>query len=129
MAALGELNVAAREWCFGPTARCPWSALVASRYAVRILDGARLVSVHRHCYDRQQLVRDPEHAEALAARILPNLRTAIFAQDSDKAGERRAEYLREKVEIPPSVAFQRRRPPERADWNGIADAAPTEMQA
>ena len=127
-AALGDLNAAAREWCFGPAAGRPWPdnggllvrdafarerekliglpgepfpsdeiigvridktcharfesndysvppdcagarlALAASRYRVRILDGAREVARHPRCYDRQRRVADPEHVKALAAR-------------------------------------------------------------
>ncbi len=42
--------------------------LAASRSTVRILDGTGEVARHRRCYDRQRLVRDPEHVRALAAR-------------------------------------------------------------
>ena len=125
---LGELNAAAREWCFGRAARRPWPdddsllvrdafarerekliplpdtpfptdevravridktcharfdtndysvppdyttaslTLVASRYRVRILDGAREVAAHARAYGRQQQISDPEHVKALVAR-------------------------------------------------------------
>ena len=58
----------------------------------------------------------------LAARILPNLKTVILAQDNDDAGERQAETLRQRVQLPPHVTFQRRRPPENADWNDLINA-------
>jgi transposase len=39
--------------------------LAASDTEVRILDGARELARHRRSYDRQQMVLDPEHQEAL----------------------------------------------------------------
>lgn len=65
----------------------------------------------------------------LAARLLPGLRTVILAQDNDEAGERQAETLRERAQIPARVAIQRRRPPENADWNDIVRAAPADKRA
>ncbi len=61
----------------------------------------------------------------LAARTLPNVRTVVLAQDHDEAGERQAEALRRQLEVPSQVAFQRRRPPEHADWNDVICAAAT----
>ena len=60
----------------------------------------------------------------LAARTLPGVRTVILAQDSDSAGERQAETLRERLQVPPRVSFRRRRPPENADWNDIVRGNP-----
>ena len=39
--------------------------LVASDTDVRILDGAAEIARHRRCYDRQRLVLDPAHQQAL----------------------------------------------------------------
>ncbi len=61
----------------------------------------------------------------LAARTLPNVRTVVLAQDGDEAGERQAETLRERLQVPPRITFQRRRPPENADWNDVVNAART----
>ena len=55
----------------------------------------------------------------LAARTLPNLRCIVLAQDGDEAGDRQAETLRGRLKVPPQVTFQRRRPPDNADWNDI----------
>ena len=58
---------------------------------------------------------------SLAAHRLPKLKTVILAQDHDEAGERQAETVREKVHLPPRVAFHRHRPPENTDWNDIVN--------
>lgn len=59
----------------------------------------------------------------LAATVLPGVRTVILAQDGDEAGDRQAETLRERLEVPPHVTVRRRRPPENADWNDVVNAA------
>ena len=58
----------------------------------------------------------------LAASVLPNVRTVILAQDGDEAGERQAETLRERLKVPSHVTFERRQPPENADWNDVVNA-------
>ena len=58
----------------------------------------------------------------LAASVLPNVRTVVLAQDGDEAGECQAETLRDRLKVPPHVTFERRRPPENADWNDVVNA-------
>src|SRR5260370_8090656 len=53
--------------------------LAASATEVRILDGAREIARHRRSYNRQQLVLDPAHQQAL-------LRTKRKARESTRAG-------------------------------------------
>ena len=65
--------------------------LVASAAEVRILDGAREVARHHRSYDRQQMVLDPEHQEAL-------LKTKRKARESTRNG-------RLEVAVPESVAL------------------------
>ena len=54
-----------------------------------------------------------------AARILTALTTIVLAQDGDAAGDRQADTLRSKVDIPARVRMTRRRPPDNTDWNDI----------
>jgi len=55
-------------------------SLVASDTRVRLLEGNRLVASHRRCYDRQQLVIDPAHQQAL----LEQKRQALGATPSGR---------------------------------------------
>jgi hypothetical protein len=63
--------------------------LVASDAEVRILDGAQEMARHRRSYDRQQMVLDPEHQDAL-------LKTKRKARESTRNG-------RLEVAVPESV--------------------------
>ena len=63
--------------------------LVASEAEVRILDGAKELAQHRRSYDRQQMVLDPEHQDAL-------LKTKRKARESTRNG-------RLEVAVPESV--------------------------
>ena len=50
-----------------PESVCRTLALLVSDIRVRILDGSRLIADHRRSYDRNQMVVDPAHQEALLA--------------------------------------------------------------
>ena len=56
---------------------------------------------------------------SLAARILPALTTIILAQDGDAAGDRQADTLRSRIDLPAHVRMTRHRPPDNTDWNDI----------
>ncbi len=58
----------------------------------------------------------------LAARALPNVRAVVLAQDGDAAGDRQAETLRGRLQLPPHVTLVRRQPPDGQDRNDVVRA-------
>jgi hypothetical protein len=96
------------DYSIPPTVVGRTLTLAASATTVRLLDGTVEVARHRRCYDRQQLVLDPAHQDALleekrkAFASTPGSRLALAVPESESflmAAFQRGESVRRQTQL------------------------------